>query len=149
MDPDTPRADFAAEPTSEAASSAAATSEPEARAAPIVEAQNEEAATYAAPTAEAQREEIPTGKAEPQETPSAQGAGPAAPEPPAPELPRRRSTVREPAPQAWRDDTIPVPSSVAPPVPSIEPVVTSSAGDEESDRPRRSGWWSRRALGKS
>jgi hypothetical protein len=34
-------------------------------------------------------------------------------------------------------------------VPSGEPVVTSSAASEDSDRPRRSGWWSRRVLGKS
>jgi hypothetical protein len=30
----------------------------------------------------------------------------------------------------------------------VEPIVTSSAENEGSDRPRRSGWWSKRALGK-
>jgi ribonuclease E len=69
----------------------------------------------------------------------------AAPEPP----PRRRSTVREPAPQVLRDDQAPPPASFTPPMPSIEPVVSSSAEGEASDRPRRSGWWSKRVLGKS
>src|SRR5262252_8553058 len=75
-------------------------------------------------------------EARPQEAPSAQIADPV-PEPTAAEPPRRRSTVREPAP------------SFAPPVPSIEPVVSSPAESEDGDRPRRSGWWSKRALGKS
>jgi ribonuclease E len=60
------------------------------------------------------------------------------------EPPRRRSTVREPAPAVLRNEASePAPSFVPPPV---EPVVSSPA--ESEDRPRRSGWWSKRALGK-
>jgi ribonuclease E len=140
-------ADSAAESTGEVAlaaageselESAAGESEPEALATPIVEAHSDAVPTY---------EAEPAHEAEPQEARSAQIAAPAASE--ASEPPRRRSTVREPAPQAWHDDATAPPPACTAPVPSIEPVVTSSAASEDSDRPRRSGWWSRRVLGKS
>src|SRR5262249_34832390 len=77
---------------------------------------------------------------------------PAAAEPPPAEarvISRRRSTVREPAPisvagehDAAHDAAVPAPSE--PP----QPVVISPTDSEEADRPRRSGWWSRRVLGK-
>jgi ribonuclease E len=70
-------------------------------------------------------------------------------EPAAPEARRRRSTVREPVPQAAPEDASSPPQSFAPPAPSIEPVVSTSEETETGDRPRRSGWWSRRVLGKS
>ena len=92
----------------------------------------------------------PPAETRPQEAQSAQIAGSAAPETTASEPPRRRSTVREPASQAWRDDaTSPAPSFTPPSVPSVEPVVSSPAESDDSDRPRRSGWWSKRVLGKS
>ena len=87
-------------------------------------------------------------EARPQEAPSAQIADPV-PEPTAAEPPRRRSTVREPAPQTSRDEASAPAPSFTPPAPSIEPVVSSPAESEDSDRPRRSGWWSKRVLGKS
>jgi ribonuclease E len=82
------------------------------------------------------------------------------PEPPAPEpspvetgvsdIPRRRSTVREPAsisvasePSASHEPVAAAPSE--PP----QPVVISPTEGEDADRPRRSGWWSKRMLGKS
>jgi ribonuclease E len=72
--------------------------------------------------------------------------------PPAPvaaEAPRRRSTVREPAPVTSGGDGAGVAPSFTPPAPpSAEPIVSSPAEDETDDRPRRSGWWSKRALGK-
>ena len=117
---------------------AAGQSEPEALAMPSVEAHGD-----AEPTHEA----APTHEAEPEGARSAQIAAPADSD--APEPPRRRSTVREPAPQTWRDDETPPPPAFTTPAPSVEPVVTSSAASEDSDRPRRSGWWSRRVLGKS
>jgi ribonuclease E len=60
------------------------------------------------------------------------------------EPPRRRSTVREAAPGSAPADASPPPATAA--TPAVEPLVSSSA--ETEDRPRRSGWWSRRALGK-
>jgi ribonuclease E len=73
---------------------------------------------------------------------------PEVPEPIVAAPPRRRSTVREPAPQVLSDDgSLPAPSFTQPPAP-VEPVVSSSAESEASDRPRRSGWWSKRVFGK-
>ncbi len=75
-------------------------------------------------------------------------------EQPISEPPRRRSTVREPAPRSSRDEgqlhdesALPAPA-FTPPMPGVEPVVSSSAESASSDRPRRSGWWSKRVLGK-
>jgi ribonuclease E len=67
------------------------------------------------------------------------------PETAAAERSRRRSTVREPVTQVLRDEG----AAAAPPMPAAEPVVSSPAEDESSDRPRRSGWWSKRVLGRS
>jgi ribonuclease E len=66
--------------------------------------------------------------------------------PPAePEPPRRRSTVRERAPVASDEARAPAVNPPAPPAaPAAEPTVTDSSEDEETDRPRRTGWWSRR-----
>jgi ribonuclease E len=73
-----------------------------------------------------------------------------------PETPRRRSTVREPAPMASReaaeaetagehhaghDPAAPAPS------PAQEPVITETGEASEGERPRRTGWWSRRFAG--
>jgi ribonuclease E len=56
--------------------------------------------------------------------------------------------VREPAPiSVGREDSAthePVASPSEPP----QPVVISPTEADDSDRPRRSGWWSRRMLGK-
>jgi ribonuclease E len=103
----------------------------------------------AVPIAEPRNDVHPPAEARPQGAPSAQIADPAVSEPTAAEPPRRRSTVREPAPQTSRDDASAPAPSFTPPAPSIEPVVSSPAESEDSDRPRRSGWWSKRALGKS
>jgi ribonuclease E len=89
---------------------------------------------------------------EPTHMPAAQIAASADPETAATERSRRRSTVREPAAQVLREQVLredgpasePPP---APPTPTAEPVVSSTA--EESESPRRSGWWSKRVLGRS
>jgi ribonuclease E len=64
------------------------------------------------------------------------------------EAARRRSTVREPAPiSVGREHSAthePAASPSAPP----QPVDVSPTEGDDSDRPRRSGWWSRRVLGK-
>jgi ribonuclease E len=59
--------------------------------------------------------------------------------------PRRRSTVREPAPNTGAAE----PAQPAPPAPAPapEPVITEIGDTESADRPRRSGWWSRRFAG--
>ena len=83
---------------------------------------------------------------QPQEEPAAQTAAGGLVEG-TPQAPRRRSTVREPAPTVLREEGRIPPAQVTSSAPS-EPVVSSSAESESSDRPRRSGWWSKRALGK-
>jgi ribonuclease E len=120
------------------------------RPAPIAAAEPP-AASIAGPEARAEPpgDAHPPAETRPQEAQSAQIAGSAAPETTASEPPRRRSTVREPASQALRDDASSPAPSFTPAAPSVEPVVSSPAESDEGDRPRRSGWWSKRALGKS
>jgi hypothetical protein len=65
-----------------------------------------------------------------EQAPAPENLTPAAPATPSEQsspAPRRRSTVREPAPVAG--------------IPGAEP---PSAQDTESERPRRTGWWARR-----
>jgi ribonuclease E len=57
------------------------------------------------------------------------------------EPPRRRSTVRERAPIAGSGEQ-PQPGSPQPSAP--EPVITDVGDNSDGDKPRRSGWWSRR-----
>jgi len=59
----------------------------------------------------------------------------------------RRSTVREPAVTSPREASL-HPEASAAPAPPAEPVVSSSVATENDDRPRRSGWWSKRVLGR-
>jgi ribonuclease E len=68
------------------------------------------------------------------------------PSPPAqPEPPRRRSTVRERAPLVSGAEPAPPPAQPQSPAP--QPVVTEVGEGENTERPRRSGWWSRRFAG--
>jgi len=60
------------------------------------------------------------------------------------EPPRRRSTIREPAPMIGGAET-PQPAPRQIPVP--EPVITEIGEDEQAGKPRRRGWWSRRIAG--
>jgi ribonuclease E len=62
------------------------------------------------------------------------------------EPPRRRSTVRERAPIGGSDDA-PPPAPTMPVAPAPEPVVTEVAETGGTDRPRKTGWWSRRFAG--
>jgi ribonuclease E len=77
--------------------------------------------------------------------PSVAEHSPAAPPPEEPV--RRRSTVRERAPVAGPDDTPPPPQTQPPVSPAPEPVITETGEAAETDRPRRTGWWSRRFAG--
>src|SRR5262249_13516614 len=98
------------------------------------------------PVAERAPEPMPERVAEPprQESP--------APEPVEPELPRRRSTVREKAPASFGGEhgsASPASDHAAPPPAEVpQAVVISPEPAEEASRPRRSGWWSKRVLGK-
>ncbi|MGB8631514.1 MAG: Rne/Rng family ribonuclease [Xanthobacteraceae bacterium] len=81
------------------------------------------------------------------EPPAAMTPEPMATEVPT-EPPRRRSTVRERAPLGGSNSeeiTTKIETQSAPPAP--EPTVTETNSAPESERPRRSGWWSRRFAG--
>src|SRR5262249_24442714 len=105
--------------------------------------------TREAPAAEPQSELPAPFAAEPRESSPPTPAPAAAETPTAPEAPRRRSTVGEPAPQGLdHEGHVAMPPFTTQPAPAVEPVVSSSTEDESGDRPRRSGWWSKRVLGK-
>ncbi len=78
----------------------------------------------------------PPASPAPQSAAPPQAAAPAEPEPP-----RRRSTIREPAPIGTAGAP-PSPATVAPPP---TPVISSTAS-EENGQPKR-GWWAKRLLG--
>jgi ribonuclease E len=56
--------------------------------------------------------------------------------------------VREPAPISVGSERGATHEPVASPSEPPQPVVISPTESDDSDRPRRSGWWSRRVLGK-
>jgi ribonuclease E len=64
---------------------------------------------------------------------------------------RRRSTVREPAPGTGSEvpaaNPPPTASPSRSPSSSSEPVITEANEASEGERPRRTGWWSRRFAG--
>jgi ribonuclease E len=78
----------------------------------------------------------------------------AAPKPDKPESPRRRSTVREPAPFLVSGGSA-TPSAPEPqPEPAAEiaateaePAAPPAAESEQPSQPRRAGWWAKRMLG--
>jgi ribonuclease E len=67
-----------------------------------------------------------------------------------PETSRRRSTVREPVPKSG-GETAGSETAANNPAPTAsegpEPVVTETGDASEGERPRRTGWWSRRFAG--
>ncbi|MFZ1151797.1 MAG: hypothetical protein WAR76_19020, partial [Xanthobacteraceae bacterium] len=63
-----------------------------------------------------------------------------------PEAGRRRSTVREPAPTAG-DEVVGNDSAAPTASQAPEPVITETGDASEGERPRRTGWWSRRFAG--
>jgi ribonuclease E len=107
----------------------------------------------AAPTTEADLTQAvtdldaPPSEAPPPAEPANVAAAQASPPPPQQEPPRRRSTVREPAPTAAASDAAAQPPPIQAPSPAAQPVVTEVGESESADRPRRSGWWSRRFAG--
>jgi ribonuclease E len=68
----------------------------------------------------------------------------APPQPSEPEPARRRSTVREPAPIGGGEATA---APTPPAVPTPEPVITDVGATPDAERPRKTGWWSRRFAG--
>jgi ribonuclease E len=59
-------------------------------------------------------------------------------------VPRRRSTVREPAPVGFSGAPEVAPTPPAQPVELPQPVVTGPADADAAEQPRRSGWWRKR-----
>jgi len=60
---------------------------------------------------------------------------------------RRRSTVREAAPASTGGEGATPPPLPAAPSPAPEPLITEIDEGESANRPRRTGWWSRRSGG--
>ena len=91
--------------------------------------------------------ETPAAEAAPLQAEPAEPAAPSEPEPVAERPARRRSTIREAPPVfSANDDSAPVtaPAYVPPSPPA--PVETGQPAEAEaSDKPRRIGWWSKRA----
>jgi ribonuclease E len=80
--------------------------------------------------------------------PAAAAPSPAPAQPEAPqEPPRRRSTVREAAPVFSSDPHSAPPAAPPAAEPAPQPVITETDANAGADRPRRSGWWSRRSAG--
>jgi ribonuclease E len=99
--------------------------------------------------AERPMDEPASEQADAQTTPLTQPAEQSLPAAPASEQPtRRRSTVREPALASLHDQSSESSPPLTPSPPSAEPVVSSSTENETGDRPRRSGWWSKRIMGR-
>src|SRR5580658_5803268 len=92
---------------------------------------------------------LPPASAAPEFTQSqaAQPQAAASIAPPEEPAPRRRSTVREPAPSAGNAETSLSPATPPPPAAAPQPVITEVGDDESAEQPRRRGWWSRRFAG--
>jgi hypothetical protein len=82
--------------------------------------------------------QLPESAPEPQPAPPPQAAAPAQAEP---EPPRRRSTIREPAPIGQAGAPPPAAAATPPPTPVI-----SSTTSDDAGQPKR-GWWGKRLLG--
>jgi ribonuclease E len=89
----------------------------------------------------------PPTEAPPPAEPADMAASQASPAVPQQESPRRRSTVREPAPATAVSEVSAQPTPIQSPAPAQQPVITETGESETADRPRRSGWWSRRFAG--
>jgi ribonuclease E len=63
------------------------------------------------------------------------------------EAPRRRSTVREPAPIYASGAAITPPSLEPQPAPQPAPAAIESVSSDDAAKPRRTGWWAKRLLG--
>src|SRR5262249_5905663 len=68
-----------------------------------------------------------------------------------PEVPRRRSTVREPAPMVSSHGVDAPTANPMVPRPSPNPMAPKESapanGDEDAKKPRKTGWWAKRLLG--
>jgi ribonuclease E len=104
-----------------------------------------DAAQTAGPPAETPSEAATTEGISVEPAAEAAHAAPFAPEPAEP--PRRRSTVREPAPTFDTSSDATAPPSPPAAAPPQQPVITEIDADDGAERPRRTGWWSRRSAG--
>jgi ribonuclease E len=110
----------------------------------------------AVPPAAESQPEAPPPAAEDQFTPPPAEGPPSEPAQPVPitpvappdgEPPRRRSTVREPAPFVLGSGEAPVTPVLVPTPSSSAPPPVESESAEQRDQPRRTGWWSKRLMG--
>jgi ribonuclease E len=87
--------------------------------------------------------------AEPEREPAPYAPAEMAPPAPVaePELPRRRSTVREPAPVFGGPAETPQPALTPAPAIEVESAGAETGGGEDAGKPRRTGWWAKRLLG--
>jgi ribonuclease E len=116
---------------------------------PLLEQREAEALHQQEPAGEEQPAPTVQQREAPQES-APPAAAPAQPAPSESASARRRSTVREPAPVSFSSEAgaAPAPGYV-PPAEPPQPTEISESENEDTSRPRRSGWWSRRVLGKS
>jgi ribonuclease E len=65
------------------------------------------------------------------------------------EMPRRRSTVREPAPSSANpgNGEMAAPIAISEITPPLPDASSSPASSEAAEKPRRTGWWGKRLLG--
>ena len=80
------------------------------------------------------------------DSPPTERAAPPDMSPGQPEAGRRRSTIREAPPTAGGEPERNDPAAPAP-SPGAEPVITETGDASKGERPRRTGWWSRRFAG--
>jgi ribonuclease E len=112
----------------------------------VVEDYEVEPAETAHPAAAASQE-VSESMTDATEASSSETTAAAAPAPVEPqELPRRRSTVREPAAGAG-SNVVATPAPAEPAPPPEQPIAAEPAESEATGRPRRTGWWSRRIAG--
>jgi ribonuclease E len=113
----------------------------------VVEDFEAEPAEADPPVADAPQEVSESMNADAAEDSSPEAIAVAAPEPvQQQELPRRRSTVREPAPGA-ASNVVATPTPEEPAPPPEQPIAAEPTESEATGQPRRTGWWSRRIAG--
>ncbi len=101
----------------------------------------------AAPEADEPPASEPVAAFEAPAAPAAPVAQQQAPVPAEQPAPRRRSTVREPAPVFGDSAPAATPAPAPAPVPEPAPATLAAPEADDAAKPRRTGWWAKRLLG--